>query len=39
MALKGELVTARPAAPAAGMSFTKLRRSIEVRFVFFMASA
>jgi len=36
MALRGELETANPAAPAAGSSLTKLRRLIEVRFLFFM---
>src|SRR6185436_3770403 len=36
IAFNGELETARPAAPAAGSSFTKLRRLREVRFDFFM---
>src|SRR6185369_9293676 len=36
-AFSGILVTASPAAPAAGSSLTKLRRSIDLRFGFFMA--
>src|SRR5438132_13585088 len=35
--VNGDFETASPAAPAAGSSFTKLRRLIEVRFVFFIA--
>jgi hypothetical protein len=38
-AFSGILVTASPAAPAAGSSLTKLRRSIDLRFGFFMVSA
>src|SRR6185436_4839864 len=38
-AFSGILVTARPATPAAGSNLTKLRRSIDLRFGFFMVGA
>src|SRR5262245_57662432 len=37
-ALSGVFVTTMPAAPAAGRSFTKVRRLSDLRFVFFMIS-
>src|SRR5947208_4382400 len=38
-AFSGALDTAKPAAPAAGRSLTKLRRLIELRFDFFIDSS
>src|SRR5256885_6467074 len=35
-ALNGDFEATRPAAPAAGSNFTKLRRLIDIRFCFFM---